>query len=193
MVTQKLPLQSRITNQSQYQFRYRSYTATKRRWHSTINMMEKSSTEQRKFQTGTQPCLHDKVLPTSHEPTWRQSTDTHTDKASRYPTGKSQAHLETVCLDTHRQVCEVDHDSTEAAYREPNLEVVLMVTEADFQTRLPSQAVSTSQCRLLMTTGCKIYSPEHAEALHRGQTGLARLNLVSITIFREAHLLYVYE
>jgi len=36
-----------------------------------------------------------------------------------------------------------------------------------------------------MTTGCMIYSPEHAEALHRAQTALARLNLVSITILEK--------
>jgi len=36
-----------------------------------------------------------------------------------------------------------------------------------------------------MTTGCKIYSTEHAEALHRAQTALARLNLVSITILEK--------
>jgi len=36
--------------------------------------------------------------------------------------------------------------------------------------------------RVNATTGCKIYSTEHTEALHRAQTALARLNLVSITI-----------
>ena len=36
-----------------------------------------------------------------------------------------------------------------------------------------------------MTTGCRIHSTEHAEALHRAQTALARLNLVSITILEE--------
>jgi len=70
---------------------------------------------------------------------------------------------------------------------ESNHEVDQFANEADFQRRLPSQ------CHLPMTTGCKIYSPEHAEALHRAQTALARLNLVSITIFREAHLLDVNE
>jgi len=39
-----------------------------------------------------------------------------------------------------------------------------------------------------MTTGCMIYSPEHAEALHRAQTALARLNLVSITILEKVTL-----
>ena len=33
-----------------------------------------------------------------------------------------------------------------------------------------------------MTTGCKLYSLELAEALHSAQTALACLNLVSITI-----------
>ena len=91
-------------------------------------------------------------------------------------TDKSKAHLEAVCRDTHRQVYQevlptsqkyaerqvyqVDQDSTKAAYRERNHEVNQMVTEADFQRRLPSQAAPTSQCHLPMTTGCKIYSPE---------------------------------
>jgi hypothetical protein len=48
----KLQLQSRITNESQYQFRDRSYTVTKPRGQSTINMMEKSSKEQRNFKRG---------------------------------------------------------------------------------------------------------------------------------------------
>jgi hypothetical protein len=33
-----------------------------------------------------------------------------------------------------------------------------------------------------MSTGCKIYSTEHAETLHRDHTALARLNLLHITI-----------
>jgi hypothetical protein len=36
-----------------------------------------------------------------------------------------------------------------------------------------------------MTTGCKIYSTEHAEALRRAQTALAHFNLVSITIIEK--------
>jgi len=98
--------------------------------------------------------------------------------------------------DTHRQVHqevdrevyqEVAQDYNEATCRERNHEVDQMVTEADIQRRL------LSQCHLPMTTGCKIYSPDHAEAPHRAQTALARLNLVCITIFREAHLLDVNE
>jgi hypothetical protein len=92
------------------------------------------------------------------------------------PTDKSKAHLEAAYRDTHRQVYQVDQVPTEAACRERNHEVDQMVTEADFHRRFPSQ------CHLPMTTGCKIYSPEYAEALHRAQTALARLNLVSITI-----------
>ena len=43
--------------------------------------MEKSSTEQRKFTRGRLPCLHDQ--PASQKPTWRQSTETRTDKATK--------------------------------------------------------------------------------------------------------------
>ena len=62
-----------------------------------------------------------------------------------------------------------------------------MVTETDFQRRLPSQ------CQLPMSVGCKIRPTEHAEALQRAKTAQARMNLVSITIFREDHLLDVNE
>ena len=36
-----------------------------------------------------------------------------------------------------------------------------------------------------MITGCKIYSTENAEALHRAQTALTRLNLVSISMLEK--------
>jgi len=114
-----------------------------------------------------------------------------------------------VCWDTHRQVYQevqstsqkyaerqvyqIDQDSTKAACRERNDEVDRMVTEADFERLLPNQDASTSQSRVPMTTGCTIYSTEHAEAPHRAQTALVCLKLVSITIFREAHLLDVNE
>jgi len=65
------------------------------------------------------------------------------------PTDKSKAHLEAVCRDmqrqvyqevlstsqkcAERQVYQVDQDSTKAAYRECNLKMDQMVTEADFQ------------------------------------------------------------
>jgi len=120
------------------------------------------------------------VQPTSQKPTWKQSAETRTNKSTMKSIRQVKKYAE-------RQVYHVDQDSTEAACRKRNHEVNQMVTEADFQRRL------LSQCLLWMTTGCKIYSPEHAEALHIAQTTLARLNLVSITIFREAHLLDVNE
>jgi hypothetical protein len=43
-----------------------------------------------------------------------------------------------------------------------------------------------------MTTGCKIYHPEHAQPWHRAQAAVARLNLVSLTIL-EKLTLGVYE
>jgi len=110
------------------------------------------------------------------------------------PTNKSKDHLEAVYRETQRQFYneldrevyqEVDHDSTEAAYPEHNNEVDQMVTDADFQRRIPSQ------CHLPMNTGCTIYSTEHAEALHGAQTVIAHLNLPSLTMYREAHLLDV--
>jgi hypothetical protein len=59
------------------------------------------------------------------------------------PTDKSKP-TESQSTKTHREVDrdvyrEVDQDSTEAAYRERNHEVDQMVTEADFERRLPSQ------------------------------------------------------
>jgi len=60
-----------------------------------------------------------------------QSTQTRTEKFTEKSTGK---------------VYQVDQDSIEAAFRERIYEVDRMVTEADFQRPLPSQAASTSQC-----------------------------------------------
>jgi len=99
-----------------------------------------------------------------------------------------KAHLEAIYRDTHRvdrEVYLVDQDSAEAAYRERNHEVDRRVTKADFQRWLPNQDELTSQCQFPMTTSCKIYSIELAEALHRAQTALARLNLVSIAILEK--------
>jgi len=59
-----------------------------------------------------------------------------------------------------------------------------MVTAVDNEQRLLDQVELTSQCQVPMT-GYKIYSSEHAEALHCAQTALARLNLVSITILEK--------
>ena len=86
---------------------------------------------------------------------------------------------------------QADPDSIEATFQERNYEVDLMVTEADFQRRLPCDAAPKSQCHVPMTTRCKIYSTAHAEALNRTQAALACLNLVSITFFRKADLLDV--
>jgi len=55
------------------------------------------------------------------------------------PINKSKANLKAVYRDTHRKVYWVNQDSTEVAYRERNHEVDRMVTEADFERRLPSQ------------------------------------------------------
>jgi len=74
------------------------------------------------------------------------------------PTNKSKALLETVYWDRHQQVCQVvDHDSTDATYWVPNHEVDQMVTESDFQRRLPPLAASTSQFHLPMTASSKEY------------------------------------
>jgi len=85
------------------------------------------------------------------------------------PTDKPKAHWDAIYWDApevDRKVYQVDHDSIEASFRERNHEVDKMVTEADFQRRLPSQAASGSQCHLPMNTGCKRYSTTHMEALH---------------------------
>ena len=100
-------------------------------------------------------------------------------------TDKSTAHLGAAYRDTHRLVYQADEDATEAAYWERNQEVYQMVTNADFRRWLPCQDEPTSKCRVQMTIGCKIYSIDHAEALHRAQTALVRLNLVSITILEK--------
>jgi len=86
----------RITNQSQFRFGDPSYSATEPRWQSTIDMMEKSCTEQQIFKEGD----------------------------SRVYTIKSyqevEAHREAVYQETHREVNRdiyINQDSTEAAFR----------------------------------------------------------------------------
>jgi hypothetical protein len=103
-----------MTNKSQSGDR--SYTATEPQWKSTIDMMEKSSTEQQIFKEG----------------------DSRDDTIKSYR--QVEAHREPVYRDTHQEVDRevyqaVDQDSTEAAYRERNDEVGRMVTEADVQRR----------------------------------------------------------
>jgi len=90
--SQRLQLQSRITIESQFQIGDRTYTATEPRWQSTINMMEKSSTEQRfskeadsrvrPVKSYRQVVVYSYVLPTSQKSTWRQSTETRTEKST---------------------------------------------------------------------------------------------------------------
>ena len=69
-----------------------------------------------------------------------------------------------VYWEVDRHIYQVDKDCTEAAYREHTYEVDRMVTEADFERWLPNRDEPASQCRAPMTTGCKIYSIEVAEA-----------------------------
>jgi hypothetical protein len=113
---------------------------------------------------------YNEVQPTSQKPTWKQSAETRTNKSTKKsyqqvkstPRGKSTKSTKILLMPPI----------------ESNHEVDQMVTEADFQRQLPSQF------HLPMTTRCTIYSPKHAEALHRAQTALARLNLVGMTVYR---------
>jgi len=110
--------------------------------------------------------------------------DTHRQVYNQVLPTSQKPHLVAVYRDTHRevyrevdrQVYQVNQDSTESANQERTHEVDRMVTEADFQRRLPSQ------CQLPMSVRCKMRHTEYAEALHRAQTVLVRLNLVYITI-----------
>jgi len=62
-----------------------------------------------------------------------------------------------------------------------------MVTEVDFERRLPSQ------CHLPMTTCCKLYSSEHAEALHRAQTAQVPFEVGKYNHCSEAYMLDIDE
>jgi len=63
------------------------------------------------------------------------------------PTDKPKAHREAVYPDTHQevnrevdlQVCQVDQDSAEAAYRKRNHEVDRMVTKVHFEWRVNAE------------------------------------------------------
>jgi hypothetical protein len=123
------------------------------------------------------------VLPTSQKLTGRKPTETRTEKSSEKSTGK---------------VRQVDHYSTEAAYRDrnqkstvkstkksttillkppikSNYEVDRMVSEADFQRRLPHHAASISQCHyrlqdiLYRACGNAAQSSDNASALELGK------------------------
>jgi hypothetical protein len=86
-----------------------------------------------------------------------QSTKTHTETSTEKST-------ETLTS----KVYQVNQDSTEASFGEHNNEVDRMVTEVDFQSRLPSQATSRSQCHLPMITAWEILY----EALRKGSSEL---------------------
>jgi len=93
------------------------------------------------------------------------------------PTNKSKAHQQAVYWDTHRevyrevhwQVYQVDPDSTEAVYRESTYEVNRMVTEADFERRLPSTADYRQQDILYRACGSTAQSSDSASALVLGK------------------------
>ena len=104
--------------------------------------------------------------------------NTCTDKSTKRSTDKSAKTHQQVYREVlprsqkyaEWQVYQVNKVPTEATCWECNHEVNQIVTKEDFKRRLPSK------CHLPMTSGCKIYPPEPAEALHRAQTALARLN-----------------
>lgn len=62
------------------------------------------------------------------------------------------------------------------------------MTDTDFASRLPSQTASTTRCHLLITTGCKLYFPEHVVVLQRAQTVQGSQNIVHKTVFRETQI-----
>jgi len=63
------------------------------------------------------------------------------------PTDEPKAHREAVYPDTHQevnqevdlQVCQVEQDSPEAAYRKRNHEVERIITQADFERRVNAE------------------------------------------------------
>jgi len=89
-----------------------------------------------------------------------QSTETRTEKPTEKSTGKSTK-------------------STKILLKPP------FESASKKSTGWSPKRTSKDDYRVPMTVGCKIYSTEHAEALHRAQTALARLNLVSITILEK--------
>ena len=108
--------------------------------------------------------------------------DDHVENAS-YRQSR-QAHRDAVYRDTHRevdrevyrevgrqayQVDQVDQDSTEAALRERICEVDRMVTEADFQRRLPSTDDCWLQYIIYRACGSTAQSSDSASALELGK------------------------
>jgi len=172
MPNQRLQLQSRIINESQYQFGDPNYTTTEPQWQSTIDI-KKSSTEQRIFKRGRLPCQISQDLPTSQKPTWRRLTETRTDKSTKKSTDKSaETRTDKSTEKSYRQVKSTPRGKSTKSTKfllKPPIESATMKSTGWSPKRTsnddwPSQAVSTSQCHLPMTTGCTIYSTEHAEA-----------------------------
>jgi len=114
-------------------------------------------------------CLYNKVLRSSSKSTGRQTSETSSKRSTDRSTKKSG----------HR---EVDQSHQVRTIRERTCEVDWTVTEVDLESWLLNRGECTSQCQLLLTDDCMIYSIEYVKALLRAQTVLARLNLVSITI-----------
>jgi len=81
-----------------------------------------------------------KHVPTSQKPTFKSYRQAKSPPEAAYRDTHRQAYQEVDC----EVYQEVDQDSTEAACRQRNHEVDRMVTEADFQPRLPGKAASMS-------------------------------------------------
>jgi len=173
------------------------YTGTDPRWQSTMNMMEKLSTEQRIFKRGRYLCLCNKVLQKSWKPIERQSTERQSTERQSTERQSTERQSTETCTEksTEKSTEKPTEKSINILLKPPVQSTPMMSTgwqpkrtsKDDYQIKmnLRVNAESTSQCQVLMTTGCKIYSTEHAEALHRAQTALARLKLVSITILEK--------
>ena len=110
------------------------------------------------------------VLPTSQKPTRKQSTETHTEKSTEKFTEKSTGK---------------STKSTMILLKPPFESATMMSTGWSPKRTSEDDYLAKQRLRVNATTSCKIYSIEHAEALHRAQTALARLNLVSITILQK--------
>ena len=89
-----------------------------------------------------------------------------------------------------RHVNQVDQGCVEAKIWNRIYEVDRMVTEAGIEQWLPSQAGSTSQWDYLLE---KIFYRASRSTARRLNNVQAHLNLLSITIFRECHMLGVDE
>ena len=113
-------------------------------------------------------------------------------RLQRSPTNKSKAHLEAVYRDTP---ISLPRNRPASLQSQPRFYWSRLSRAQPWSwpdghrsglpmtTGLVKQYLS--QWHLPITTGCKIYSTEHAEAMHRAQTALAHLNLVSITILEK--------